>query len=426
MRIKNFDTLAANPLRKQALLIAEAALEAIDTKQATAAAVSYNAQKAILRIQGAVYDLSKTERVVVVGFGKAAYDAVETLYTVLGSKITCGYVIDLKSGNIENLTCTVGTHPYPTVVNMTATKQIVEVAEGLTEKDMLLCVVSGGGSSLLCYPYQMSCEVQTSLVAALMRKGATIQELNTVRKHISKVKGGQLAAAAFPAQVINLVFSDVPGDDMSMVASGPTLPDKTTVHDAAEILKKYSILEFCQLPSCALQETPKDTSIFERVSSHLLVSSKQALVAMQQKAEDLGFRTVVYPQAYAGEARELAATFAQRASEGTVFLAAGESTVTVTHEGKGGRNLEMALAALRHITPNQVFVAFDSDGFDNTPYAGALVDYGTVERAKALGLDPERELVTNSSYMFFEAVGDYLDTGLTGANVADLVISIKQ
>jgi glycerate-2-kinase len=425
MIIKNFNELATTTLRKRALLIAESGLEAINTSAAVRRSVQFNNSRGLLEIQGRTYDMHAYDRVLVVGFGKAAYEAVSALYEVLGSRIQCGFVLDLKGGSKGTLTCTIGSHPYPTTVNVEATRQIVEVLHTLTEKDLLICVVSGGGSSLLCYPYNMSCEEQTRIVEALMHAGATIQELNTVRKHISKVKGGQLAAAAYPAQIINLVFSDVPGDDMSMVASGPTLLDGTTVHDAAAVLRKYRVMEVCSLPDCELQETPKEEKYFTRVTSHMLVSGSLALEAMQVKAQDLGLRATIYKSGYSGEARTLAAEFVEATQQGECLLASGESTVTVTVGGKGGRNLEMALSALTHLKKNQVFMALDTDGHDNTDFAGAIVDDQTIKKAHGLSLDPVAALQSNSSYVFFEAVEDYVYTGLTGSNVADFIISIK-
>jgi glycerate-2-kinase len=222
MIIKNFEALAISPLRKQALLIAESGFAAIQTKRAVHSQVTYHAARDRLTVMGHEYALGGVEKVVVVGFGKAAFEAASALYEILDSRITCGYVLDLSGGSRGSLTCTIGTHPFPTVVNVEATKQMVEVLRGLSEKDLVLCVVSGGGSSLLCYPYNMTCEIETRIVQTLMKHGATIEELNTVRKHISQVKGGKLAEVAYPAQIINFIFSDVPGDDPALVASGPT------------------------------------------------------------------------------------------------------------------------------------------------------------------------------------------------------------
>ena len=425
MMIQNFSQLASTALRKKALLIAEAGLEAIATTPRVRAAVRYNKHRDELFVEGRRYKLASVRRLVVVGFGKAAYEAVTTLYSILGDRISEGLVVDLKGDSVGTLTTTVGSHPYPSATNVTATKHILEVVTGMTAEDMVLCVVSGGGSSLLCYPYKQTCELQSSIVQALMHSGATIQELNTVRKHMSLVNGGQLAAAAYPATVINLVFSDVPGDDPALVASGPTLYDPTTSAEAEAVLQKYAILEKCGLSKCDLHETPKEEKYFASVHTHVLVSGKLALRAMSEKAENLGFATKIASAAYAGIAKELAVEFAGMPKKRQCVLAAGESTVVVKHAGKGGRNLEMALAALPQLGQDHVFLALDTDGHDNTPCAGAIVDAHTRDAAQRVGMSPVVALEQNGSYQFFEAVGDYIATGLTGANVADFVVSIR-
>lgn len=421
----NFDNLATTETRKQALRILEAGLSAINTESAIQRDIAYEPKTDVLTIQGNKFSLQGYESVVLIGFGKAAFDACHTLYAVLSGRIKCGFVVDLKGGIIGNLTCSVGSHPFPTEVNVRATQEIKTFLHTLTEKDLVLCVVSGGGSSLLCDPYQMTCEMQTLVVRALMHKGADIVELNTVRKHLDNVKGGQLATAAYPAKVINLVFSDVPPGDLSLVASGPTMYDETTLADASKILAKYGILDVCKLPRCELVETPKDPKLFEKIENFLLVSAEIGIKAMQEKAEDLGFKTYVGDLAYDGEARELGQKFLEKNQPGMCGLWAGESTVTVKVPGKGGRNLELALASLPYLREGQLLLAMDSDGFDNTPFAGALVDSDTKVRAKQLGLDPKLYLEQNNSYLFFENVGDFLDTGLTGANVADLVVVLN-
>lgn len=426
MIIKNFENLATSSLRKQALLIAESGLLAIQTEQAVKRQISYDANRDVLTVQGYGHRLNKSGKLYIVGFGKASYDAVSTLYGMLGTRIACGFVLDLKGGSQGSLTCTIGSHPFPTLVNVRATKNILEVMKTLEEQDTLLCVVSGGGSSLLCYPYNMSCEVETQIVSTLMRQGANIKEINTVRRHLSLVKGGQLAKAVYPASIINLIFSDVPDNDLSLVASGPTMKDDTTVRDAYNVLKKYKVLEICGLHSCELRETPKEAKYFDKVKSYLLVSGQGALLAMRDKAASLGLKVRSLETGFAGEARELAYQFLNQVGRGECLLGSGESTVTVKVPGKGGRNLEMALSALVNIREGEVLLALDSDGFDNTDFAGAIVDSTTADHARKMSLDPKIHLETNASYQFFEQVGDYIDTGLTGSNVADLVVVLKE
>ena len=424
--IKNFDQLATSALRRQALWIAEAGFLAINTKSAVNKLVKYNPKNQVLAALGKQYPLGKFERVMCIGFGKAAFDAVSQLQQILSGFITCGYVIDLKEGSLGNITCKVGTHPYPTKVNIDATKELLAMLSSCTEKDLVLCVVSGGGSALLCSPHDMSCEQEVSIIAALTVKGATIQELNTVRKHISTVKGGQLAKTMYPATVISLIFSDVPGDDISMVASGPTVMDATFAKDAAKVLEKYGVLEACQMPSCKLIETPKEPKYFEHVQNILAVSARQALAAMEEKAEDLGYEVKIYSNCYQGTARELGPEIISKNKKGRCLLGAGESTVHIVGHGIGGRNQEMALAALLSIAENQVLVCAASDGHDNTDAAGAIVNAGTKTRARALGLDINKYLSNNDSFHFFEAVGDQLITGNTEANVSDFFVCLKK
>ena len=424
--IKNFDRLATSMLRKQALTVVEAGFAAVNTKTAVEKNFVYNAKKQKLKIFNEQFDLAKFKRIVCVGFGKAALEAVTAVQAILKDKISCGYVLDLKEGNLGNIVCRVGTHPLPTRVNIEATYELMEMLAACEQDDLVICVVSGGGSALLCSPHDMSCEQEVSIISALTVKGATIQELNTVRKHISQVKGGQLAKIIYPAACVSLVFSDVPGDDISMVASGPTVKDKTFNRDAADILKKYDVLQMCEMASCKLLETPKEGKYFEKVHNILFVSARQALAAMEEQAEDLGFKVKIFSNNFQGQARVLAGEIIKASQSGVCLLGAGESTVQIMGKGKGGRNQEMALAALASLGENQVLVCAASDGHDNTDCAGAIVDAFTLKRAKALGLDINSFLENNDSFHFFEALGDHLITGPTGANVSDFFVCLKQ
>jgi glycerate-2-kinase len=334
-------------------------------------------------------------------------------------------VIDLVEGKMDNVVCKVGTHPFPTTVNVAATKELVGLLDGCAEEDLIIAVISGGGSSLLCYPVDMTCEEERNITKTLMKSGANISEINTVRKHISRVKSGQLAKICYPATVISLVFSDVPGDDLSLVASGPLVKDTTTMHEAMEIMHKYNVLDRCKLPSCSMVETPKEDKYFEKVTNVLICSSKDALMAMAEKAEDLGLKPRIWQTAFQGEARKLGPQIVQETKANECLLGAGESTVTVTGKGRGGRNQEMALAALEHLSANQVFVTVASDGYDNSEAAGALVDQGVLQQAKRLNLSIAEYLENNDSYIFFQETGSSLQTGLTGANVSDFFVSLR-
>ncbi len=424
MIIRNFQNLATTSVRKQLLLIAEAGFAAIDTEAAVTRQVTYDTAGEVLSVQGKHFDLRQYKRVMCVGFGKAAFRAVSTLQKIFKDRLTCGLVLDLQGSTIGNIVCKIGSHPYPTKVNIEATQELVAMLSEAQEDDLIVCVVSGGGSSLLCLPHELSCEAETSLIHALTQKGATIAELNTVRKHISKVKGGNLAKICHPATMISLIFSDIPETDLSLVASGPTVKDSSTVQMAAEVLARYDVLNTCQMPSCKLVETPKEDMYFEKIYNILLMSPKNALTAMRWKAEDLGWKTRIVFEGYQGEARVLGKTFASHINLGECILATGESTVKLVGSGLGGRNQELALSAMSALKPGQVFGAFASDGRDNTDAAGAIVDSNIQEQAERLLLDPEWYLRQNDSTHFFEQTGGLVETGDTGANISDFVISL--
>jgi glycerate-2-kinase len=424
--IKNFDTLATSVLRKQALLIAEAGLKAVNTTRVVQKQVSYLPKSHQLAVGKIKFDLKKFERVFCVGIGKAALQAVTAVQEILKDKITAGYIIDLRAGELpHHIISRVGTHPNPSLQNIDYTKELVALVENLTERDLVLSVISGGGSSLFTWPYDLSVEEQSNLFKALTRQGATISELNTVRKHTDRVKGGNLAKLMYPATSINLIFSDVPGDDLSMVASGPTVKDLSTIREASEILKKYGVLEFLDLSKLKLYETPKEDKYFVKTHNLLAVSGKTALRAMAARAEDLGFDVKIFSEHFSGEAKTLGAEIAKITQTGQCLLGAGESTVQIRGQGVGGRNQEMALGALPNIAEYQVLACVASDGRDNTDAAGAVVDQGTRFKANKLGMDPAVYLSSNDSYHFFESTGDLIMTGLTGANVSDFFVCIK-
>jgi glycerate 2-kinase len=427
MIIQNFQQLATTSLRKQALLIGEAGFEAIITKKIIRERVSFDAQRDILEVRGQQFHLSSFQRVVCVGFGKAAYEGVTELAALLGPRLDCGLSIDVQTGAAQpNVRCLVGSHPSPSAANIQATDELLAMLTGLTAADLVVCVVSGGGSSLLCAPHDMTCETQSNIVAALTSQGATIQELNTVRKHLSRVKGGQLAKLCYPATMVSLIFSDVPGDDLSMVASGPTVLDTTTVYDAQAVLYKYEVLKLCHLPACSLLETPKEPHYFTKVHNILLVSGQDALLAMTEKAQELGWQVQVWPKPYQGNARELGPAIVQTTPGRTCLLGAGESTVLVRGHGLEGRNQALALAALPYVAPNQVLVSLASDGCDHSDAAGAIVDQHTQTIGHQLLLEPQQYLDANDSFHFFEQTGDLIYTGLTGANVADFFVCLKE
>ncbi len=423
MKILNEKTLATTKLRRDALRIVRAGLEAVETRKSLRQIVHRQGER--LTVGRRVYRLDRYRRIFVIGIGKAAFDAVRALESLLGSRITDGVVLDVKGGKLLRVKSLIGTHPLPSHTNIRATAEILGIVKGATADDLVIAVVSGGGSALLCWPHQLECDDVTKINRLLMRRGATIHEINTVRKHISEIQGGQLAWMAHPATMIGLIFSDVPGDDISMVASGPTVLDTTTVKDAQRVMKKYDVLRLCALEHCDLRETPKHPQFFEHVQNELVVSNVIAVQAMATRARALGYDPIVYSTTLEGEAREAGQLLASLLRPGSALIAAGETTVTVHGKGQGGRNQEVALGALAALPKNGLVVSFASDGIDNSPVAGALVDEQVRERVQALQLRPERALEKNDSLTFFEAVGSSIKTGVTGVNISDLMLGLQ-
>jgi glycerate 2-kinase len=315
-------------------------------------------------------------------------------------------------------------HPLPDEAGEKAARRMLEMAEGLGAEDLLLCPISGGGSALLTLPAPgLSLSEKREITGRLLRSGAPISEINCLRKHLSAIKGGRLAAAAAPAQVITLAISDVPGDDPAIIASGPTVPDPTTCADALAILRRYG------LPEPVLIESVKrlDNSEF-----HLIATPLAMLEAAAHLAAKEGMRARILGDALEGEARDLACEMAGLAmQEGPgLLLSGGETTVTVRGSGRGGRNAEFLLALAIELkgAPNIWALAADSDGVDGSEdNAGAFIAPDTLSRAAALGLDPAFFLANNDSYSFFEKLGDLLLTGPTRTNVNDFrAISVKR
>ncbi len=423
--IKNIDALGTTPLRRDALTILEAGYEAVLTEHIIREEVEVKGDDICIKDRNIC--LTDYERIFFIGIGKCAVDASLVFEELLSGRIKDGIVLDVKGGVFDKLRSFVGTHPFPSEKNVAATKEIVGMLRGVTEHDLVIAVVSGGGSSLLCLPHDIKCETLREITEALWSHGASIDEVNTVRKHLSDVLGGQLAKLAYPATVLAFLFSDVPGNDIGMIASGPTVRDTTTVEDAERILAKYDILTQCKLPECELVETPKEEKYFDRVLNILLATNEKALDAMKQKAQFLGYRAEIADTATKGIAAELGLRLAkEELAPRSCRLYGGETTVRVRGSGEGGRNQECALAAVPAMGDGRVLVAASSDGWDNTDVAGAICDAGDQKRALSLGLSPERYLAENDSYHFWRKLGGGIVTGKTGINVADLYFIISE
>ncbi len=426
MKIKNFKKLAISEERKKLLKIVEAGLEAIDTKKAISNAVKI--EKGKLLIYNHAFSLKNAERIMVVGIGKCSLEAGAVLEKKLGKRLTGGIVLDVHEGELKKIQTYTGDHPLMSPRNIDATKKIIELLSGLTEKDLVIFVISGGGSALLCQPKGFTCMEESAIADSLIHSGADIYETNTVRKHLSMARGGFLAKYAYPARVVSLIFSDVIGDNLEFIASGPTVKDTTTLEQAKNVLKKYKIYEKIGISPLDLIETPKEDKYFERVRNILFISNQTALDAMSEKSLELGYMPRVCKNNLSGEAREKAKEIIDELSKenkGVVLLYGGETTVKISGKGKGGRNQELSLSGLRYIKDDQILISVASDGRDNSENAGGVCDIITKEKAKKYNLNIEKYLKDNNSFEFFAKTGDFLKTGDTGSNVADIIIGIN-
>jgi len=427
MKIKNFDVLAVSELRRVALNIVEEGLSSIDTAKALRNTVRLNGD--VLRIEDESYSVKSLKRIFVVAVGKCSLESAVVLENILGDRLSEGVAVDVRPGGyLKRINYFRGTHPYPSEENVKAAKEVINLLSKVDQNDLVIFVISGGGSTLLCYPEDSSYKEESSIVKSLIKAGVTIQEMNTVRKHLSLARGGFLAKYVYPAKAVALIFSDVPGDDIGFIASGPTVKDTTTIDEAAATLAKYDIFGKCSLENCGLIETPKDKKYFENVKNIIVISNSAALSAMENKAKELGFKAKVHDGALIGEAREMGIKIARelhKLPSHTVLLYGGETTVTVRGSGRGGRNLEMALSAVEEVKENEVILPFASDGRDNGEFAGAICDIITREAIQKNKLDVQETLKENNGYPLFEKVGHYLFTGDTGSNVSDLAIAVK-
>lgn len=421
--IKNYSDLCINDKREVVLDLIEEALNSI--KPSNVLAKNFKVKENILIIQGKKFNLNDYEKTYILGFGKGAAKICKLMEESLGMFVNGGFVIDVSEANFDKLQFSLGTHPTPSEINVEFSKKAVETLQNLNEKTLVLVVICGGGSALFDVP-NIPLEKLIAVNNALLRSGANIREINTIRKHLSKTKGGGLAKLLQPANVVSLIFSDVPGNDLSFVASGPTVFDKTTIYDAIDIFYKYRFADL-GLSESDFSETPKDEKIFERNKNILMLSNLTALNAMQKKAEKLKISCEIYSDKFQSDAFLAGKALIEKTKQHSILLAGGETTVEITNpNGRGGRNQALVLASLYELDEKTVIVSFDSDGWDNAPVAGAIGDTETLEKAKKLGLNPQEYLREDNSFIFFKNVQDAIITDRLYSNVSDLIIVYRK
>lgn len=425
MFIKNFKDLAKTPERKIVLQLVETALASIQPEEVFKANIHRHLNT--LRIVDREFDLDNFERVFILGFGKGSAGNSKLLENLIADKLTDGWVIDEDDAKFKKIKFTRGTHPLPSEANFKFTKTILSKLSGLTKKDLVLIVICGGGSAMLVAPHRLTLTQKINVGKALLKSGADITEMNIVRKHLSDVKGGGLAETLYPATVATLIYSDVPGNNLSTIASGPTVMDKTTTADAHHIIKKYNLEKKLKLPKDAFVEKTKERKYFNKISNILVLSNETALFAMQKRAKELGYKAEIFSDRFQSEAKIAGKKLVRDTHPGTILLAGGETTVHVGKKGgKGGRNQELVLGALDGLSRDITICSFDSDGWDNSENAGAIGDFKTIEKAKDLGIKPEGFLKTNSTLDFFEKTHDAIITGRLPSNVSDLIVVLRK
>ncbi len=431
--------------RETALAIFDAARQAADPRAAVRRALQRQGDH--LRVAGRTYDLAAVRRVFVIGFGKASAAMAQEVEAILDDRLTDGWV-SVKYGHlapVQRIHLHEAGHPLPDANSLSGAAEIVSLIDRARPQDLVICLISGGGSALLELPVEgISLEDLRATTDALLRSGATINELNTLRKHLSQVKGGQLARRS-SAPILSLILSDVIGSPLDTIASGPTAPDSTTFADALDVIERRGVR--ARIPAGVLEhiergvrgeipETPKaDDAVFARVQNVVIADGALACDAALAAAQARGLHTLLLSTFVQGEAREVAKLFAAIAKEIAAsghpvarpagVLAGGETTVTVRGSGKGGRNQELALAAALELAgmPNVLLLSGGTDGTDGpTDAAGALADGTTVARALARGMDPRAFLENNDAYHFFEPLGDLIVTGPTNTNVNDIML----
>ncbi|MGB2690913.1 MAG: glycerate kinase [Thermodesulfobacteriota bacterium] len=438
--------MSLKKLRGDARAIFDAGLKAVDPINAVKNHFKRNGNT--LKVQHKEYDVAAYENIYVIGMGKAAAAMAKAVEEILGDQLTSG-IVNVKYGHtvpLSKIKINEAAHPVPDSAGLKGSQEIIDLLKKSGEKDLVICLISGGGSALLPLPAgHLTLEDKQTVTKSLLECGADIHEINSIRKQISAVKGGRLAEHIYPSTLISLILSDVIGDDLDVIASGPTVADTHTFHDCKNIIQKYkldqrvpkSVIEYIE-KGCRgeIEDTPKpDSSIFNLTQNAIVGSNMLAVSAAKEKAEELGYNSLILSTFIHGETEEVAkvhsAIAKEIASSGNpinkpaCIISGGETTVTIEGKGEGGRNQEFVLAAAIDIEglDNTIILSGGTDGNDGpTDAAGAIADGTTISRANDLGLDAYKYLCENNSYNYFKPIGDLLITGPTNTNVMDLRI----
>jgi glycerate 2-kinase len=440
-------------LRTIAAQLQQAALRAVDPAEAVYKFMSRIGDQ--LLVESRAYALRNFERVFVVGAGKAAMSMADAVCEVLHDRLSGGVIVT-KYGHVDRtlpdqIRVREAGHPVPDQNSIDATQELAALLRSAAPRDLVIAVISGGGSALMTLPAgDLSLADMQTTTQLLLRAGATIHQINAIRKHLDDIKGGGLARLANGATIITLILSDVIGDDLSVIASGPTAPDPSTFADAWRVIEDFSLID--QLPASIkhrllagkqseIADTPKPgDALFEQVQTVIIGSNARAALAAQAAAQHLKFNTLLLSTSVQGEAREVAKVAGAIAQEiqrynrpvakPACIIWGGETTVTLKGSGLGGRpalggrNQELALAAALVIDgqPGTLIAALGTDGTDGpTDAAGAIVTGETVGRGRSIGLEAAVFLAANDSYHFFQPLGDLIMTGPTGTNVNDVL-----
>jgi len=435
---------SSEQLRSDAVAIFNGAVTAVDPANAVRRYVHIN--DSAIAVADRSYAFHRCRNIYIIGAGKAAVPMAQALESLLGEPLRGGIVVT-KYGQARRLGkvhVLEAAHPIPDLAGEDGARQIAAIAQQAVEDDLLFFLVSGGGSALLPYPIDgVTLADKQQVTQLLLRSGATIREMNTLRRHLSQLKGGKLARMAYPAQLVGLIISDVVGDTLEDIASGPSAPDSTCYADCLAIMQKYRLVELLPASVQAIlergihgevAETVKaDDIAFTRVQNLIIASNRLATEAARSHAVALGYRSEILSNTIEGESREVAKQQAamlkkvltQPRSKPLCFILGGETTVTVRGDGIGGRNQEFALAAAVELagTPGVVVLSAGTDGIDGpTNAAGAIVDGATVSRGRFHGCEAAQSLARNDAYNFLHATGDLLITGPTQTNVMDLQV----